>query len=60
MRTFAMVAALAMTGAAFAGAQEKSIHALRLTVPVWNQTLALAASMRPCLHKPRQSSWRFG
>ena len=44
MRKFAMVAALAVMGAAFAEAQERSIHALGLTVPVWNQTWTLADS----------------
>ena len=41
MRKFAAVAALAVIGAAFAGAQEKSIHELGLAVPLWNQSLTV-------------------
>lgn len=41
MRKFAVVAALAVLGAAFAGAQERSVHAVGLTVPLWNQSLTV-------------------
>ena len=48
MRKFAAVVALAVIGAAFAGAQEKSIHELGLAVPLWNQSLTVFMNDEDC------------
>lgn len=41
MRKLAIVAALVVLGAVFAGAQERSVHALGLSVPLWYQSLTV-------------------